>query len=486
MFNMFNKVTTLYIDDTSLKLLVARGEQVKKQATLPLEPGLVKDGVVVDEATVAAKIKGFLKAQRVSGRNVVVGLSGLHCLFRVITLPPLSGAQLAEAVWWEAKRVLPVPLEELYLSWQVIPTSREETQIFLATLPRNAADTIIKTLREAGVKTKLIDLAPLALARAASSPTAIIVDVQSTEIGIVVMVDGVLQLIRSLSPPSKALSLQDKFATIREEIERTIKFYNSSHPEKPLEPSLPIFASGELGEEPQTCQSLADELNYSVVPLLSPLKYPEGLSPTQYMVNIGLALKKLSLGKRARFSLENLNVLPEVYRPKPIPFTKVLVSLGIIMAVGLLVFLAILTRNATADTALLQTQVDEANNLVKQTQEEQQSQREAIAELETQVAELEATRDVFRGIFSDFSSQQLAVNEDLVEAIDTKPSGVGLISITHASALLTISGTSTNETPILDYASALKGSGRFSQVIISVVEKTETGMNFTLTLMTRG
>lgn len=482
MFNMFNKVTTLYIDDTSLKLLVARGEQVQKWATLPLEPGLIKDGVVVDGTKVAAKIKGFLKAQRVSGRNVVVGLSGLHCLFRVTTLPPLLGAQLAEAVRWEAKRVLPVPLEELYLSWQVIPTSGEETQIFLTALPQNAADTIINTLREAGIKPNLIDLAPLALARAVSEATAIIVDVRSTEVDIVVMVEGVLQLIRSLSLPRKALSLQDKLATIREELERTIKFYNSSHPEKPIEPSLPIFASGELGEEPQACQTLADELNYSVVPLSSPLKYPEGLSPTQYMVNIGLALKKLPLGKRASVSLVNLNVLPEVYQPKPIPFTKVLVSLGIIVAVGLLVFLAILTRDAAADTALLQTQVDEANTLMKQTQEEQQSQREAIAELETQVAELEATRDVFRGIFSDFSSQQLAVNEDLVKAIDTKPSGVGLISITHDGGELTISGTSTNETPILDYASALKGSGRFSQVIITAVEKTETGMNFTLTL----
>ncbi len=327
------RVTTLYIDDVSLKLLVARGNKVTKCATLPLESGLVSDGVVVDRTKVAAKIKELFKAQGVGGRKVITGLSGLHCLFRVITLPQLPESMLAEAISWEAKTALPVPLEELYISWQVIPTHEKETQVFLAALPRNDTDALIETLREAGIKPYLMDLAPLTLARVAGEATAIIVDVRSTEIDIVIIIEGVPQLIRTLHLPRKATSLQEKLPKIREELKRTIKFYNSSHSEKPLEPGLPIYASGELGEEPQACQSLADELNYSVLPLASPLMFPEDLAPTRYMVNIGLALKKLRLEKRAGLSLVNLNVLPEVYQPKPPSLTKVLIRLGIIMAI---------------------------------------------------------------------------------------------------------------------------------------------------------
>ncbi len=479
------KVVTLYIDDTSLKLLVAEGEQVKKWATLPLEPGLIRDGVVVDGTKVADKIKELLKAQGVGGRKVIVGLSGLHCLFRVLALPRLPEEMLAEGVWWEAKRVLPVPLEELYMSWQIIPAPEEETQVFLAALPRNAVDTVIETLREAGVKPYLMDLAPLALARVANRATAIIVDVRSTEVDIVVMVEGVPQLIRTLSLPSEALSLQDKLPSVKEELERTIKFYNSSHQENPLESGIPIFASGELGEETQACQSLADELNYSVLPLSSPVKCPEGSSLTQCMVNIGLALKGLPLGKRASFSLVNLNVLPEVYRPKPISLTKALVLLSIIVAVGLLVPSVMLVQNAAADKALLQAQVNAANNRLEQKQAEQQLQKEAIAGLETEVAELEITRDAFTGVFRDFGRYQEIVNGDLEETIGTLPSSVDLSSITHASAELTISGVSPSETQILDYAEALRDSARFSQVIISTIVKTEDGMSFTLTLRAR-
>ena len=92
---MAKKVVTLYIDDTSLRLLVARGDRVKKWATLPLESGLVRDGVVVDEAKVAAKIKELFKSQKVSPKNVVTGMSGLNSLSQLITLPHLPEAMFS-------------------------------------------------------------------------------------------------------------------------------------------------------------------------------------------------------------------------------------------------------------------------------------------------------------------------------------------------------------------------------------------------------
>ena len=39
---------TLYIEDTDIKLLVASDKQVQKWARLPLDPGLVRDGVIIE------------------------------------------------------------------------------------------------------------------------------------------------------------------------------------------------------------------------------------------------------------------------------------------------------------------------------------------------------------------------------------------------------------------------------------------------------
>ena len=37
----------LFIEDSAVKLLVARGRRVEKWAKLPLEPGLVSDGLIL-------------------------------------------------------------------------------------------------------------------------------------------------------------------------------------------------------------------------------------------------------------------------------------------------------------------------------------------------------------------------------------------------------------------------------------------------------
>jgi type IV pilus assembly protein PilM len=490
---MAKEVVTLYIDDISLRLLVVKGKQVEKWAELPLEPGLVKDGLIIAEAeaVVAAKIVELLEAQEVKTRRIITGLSGLHSLFRLLSLPPLPKAMLAEAVRQEAAKEMSVPLQNLHLSWQVIPSPGEETQVFLAALPRNTADAMLRTLNLAGVDPYLMDIAPLALARVADEATAIIVDVRTTEFDIVIMVDGIPQPIRSLSLPHEAVSEQEKLAIIKEELDRTIKFYNSSHPNKPLDPSLPIFVSGELAQNPEACQSLANELGYSMATFPSPLDCTEDLAPSQYMVNIGLALKEISLpGVAANFSVVNLNVLPRVYQPKPRSLAKILIVPTIIIAIGLLVPLVMLIQNTAAKTESLQTQLDTTNQLLTEKQAEWQAQNQAltedIAELETQIAEAEVSRDALTAATSSLNNLRLEVNDDLSETTRVLPAAIKLTRINYFGDGLTISGVAPSETEVLTYASYLRASNLFSQVVISSMEKTEDKMNFTLILNHRG
>ena len=61
---MAKRVTTLFIRDTVINLLVMKGRQVEKWASLPLEPGLVSQGLIVDEARVADEVKQLFKKER--------------------------------------------------------------------------------------------------------------------------------------------------------------------------------------------------------------------------------------------------------------------------------------------------------------------------------------------------------------------------------------------------------------------------------------
>jgi len=94
---MANKVTTLFIEDTAIRLLVARGRHAEKWASVPLEPGLVIHGQVQDKVRLAEKLKETFRWANV-GNRVILGLSEPGSLYRIISLPKLPDAILPEAI----------------------------------------------------------------------------------------------------------------------------------------------------------------------------------------------------------------------------------------------------------------------------------------------------------------------------------------------------------------------------------------------------
>ncbi len=480
---MFKKVVTLYIDDASLKLLVAQGRGIKKWAGLSLEPGLVRDGVISDPALLADMLKGLLNTQGVRTRNVIVGLSGLHCLSRVITLPNLPKAVVAEAVTREAERLLPVALEEFYISWQIIDSSSQGMRVFLAACPRNATDILIETLRQAGIKPYFMDIASLALARVASRATAILVDNRVGVSDIVIMVRGVPELIRSLSLLTEDMPSQGKLSVVREELERTIKFYNSNNPEKSLDSDVPVYVSGELSDEPELLQSLSEELGHPVSSLVSPLKCPEELDVTRYAVNIGLALRELSPGKVAGKTAVNLNVLPKARQSKPPSLAKVLIPAGLIVAIGLLVSLVMVVQDTTAATASVNEELDSTNQIMKQRLTLEKSQNKDIAGLQEKVTKLETTNNTYASLLDSYSSQQEMVNGDLIVAVGKLSGSISLTAIDRRGNILTISGLAQSDVDVLAYARSLDDTGRFSKTTITTRVLEEDGViDFTIVL----
>jgi type IV pilus assembly protein PilM len=473
---MAKEIVTLYIDDNSIRLLVTHGEEIMKWAELPLEPGQVKNAVVIKETEVAAKIKQLFEVQNVKTRKVNVGVSGLYCPSRLITLPPLPKAMLDEAVKREAKRVLPVPLEQVYLSWQTIPSTEGRQQIFLVAILHKIVDPLIEVLHKAGIKPEYLDLKPLLLARLVKEATTVIVNIQPTEFDIVILVDGIPQTIDTVSFRGKNLSLQDKLPMIRDEINRTIKFYNSDNQEKPLVPSVPIFTSIALDDEVELCQYLSDKLGHPVLPLSSPLTCPQGLDPNRYMVNIGLALKTLSPGEEAVHSIVNLNMLPTAYLPEPISLTKILALPGAAVAIGLLIFLVISILSTSADITSMRSQLDTNNQLLQQ----KLPQRE---ELMKNIKEAETSYNNFNTIVNSLDKQNSGINGGLEETVNSLPSTISLNSISDTSGILNIQGRSQNERELLSYLTKLDASGRFAKITISKMSKTAGGgIDFILVL----
>lgn len=473
---MARGIVTLFIRDTSINLLVMKAKQIEKWASLPLEPGLVSQGLIVDEAQVADKVKQLFKETGAQTQRVIIAVGGHDSLYRVVTLPELPEAVLPEAVKREARRTIPTPLEEVYLAYQKLPSpTKGECRIFLATCPRNLVDALVRTLHQAGVTPYIMDLAPLALCRIPNEVRSIIVNARLEHLDVMVLADRVPQVIRRLRLPGETESLEERLPLIAEEFKRTVSFYNSSHIDKSLDETVPVFVCGDLVEKPETWESVVSGAGYPVSPLPSPVELPEGFSANEFMVNIGLALKELLPEKEeANFSLVNFNALPEAYVPPGFSVARVLVPVAVAIGIGLIIFGVVFVQHNRAYTGDLQSQLEAIQSSVNQKQGE-------ITALNTQVESVGAIADELDSRITTLAQDRANMYLDLREIKTLKPADLLLDSIADSGNSITVTGTAPKVGLIYGYARALRGSPRFSSVWVSSVSGGGTTFTFALT-----
>ena len=481
---------SLYIEDTEIKLLVTNGNQIEKWASLMLDAGLVSEGVILDETRVAESVKQLFKLQEVADTNVVVGISGLNSVFRVISIPEVPQNLLSEAVSNEAGRILPMPLSQVYISYQQLPSPKGELRLFLAAYPRNSTDVLLSVIHKAGLKPQMMDLAPLALARCINTNRAIIVNAWLTFVDIIVLSERIPVVIRSLSLPVEETSLEEKLQAVAEEINRTITFYNSTYQDKPLDKTTGIFVSGNISSEPEKLQYL-EKLGYPVSALKPPVVYKDVFDPAQYMVNIGLALKKqLPGGAGNQYSIIDLEALPQAYRPAGFSWTRVFIPVGAAVAVGVLIYGALAVTSIRNNTSSL---VQQYNDLQAQIVRLRADKAQALKAIAAQVAESKTLSDESVAIEGEIvkaqqdevlfnkylSSLKLGLDNadrNLREVVSTKPSGVDITSVEYQDGGVVLNGVASSESLILTYARALRTGGRFELVTVSSIESLPEGL----------
>ncbi len=474
---------SMFIDDTSIKFLKIKKDVITRWVDIPLEPGLVNDGVINSPDVVADKIRTYIQGQKIDSDQIIVGFSGLHCLSRVMQMPKVSDKKVIdEAVRYEAANNLPVPVENVYLAWQAIKSAGEELNVFFVAYTRDIVDSLVNTLQKAGIRRGLMDLAPLAITNVVDQKTAAVIDVRNSGLDIVVMIDGVPQLIRSLPLP-KEKSLAEKLPVIRDEMERTIKFYTNEKPQI-TNGVLPVFISGIVQDDPDIYKTLIESLSFSVSPAVAPLPYPQGLDPAHYAVNIGLILKKMGINGAAAVSQVNLNALPQIYRPQPFHMTTALGVSGTIFAVAVVIAGVFFVKSASNEVDSLRTRIATVNTSLTHKLSQQKTLTESISSLQKQLDESQAALDAFYDAQKSVGTQQDIVNGDLaVTSANLEANGIVLVDLRHDGEKLTITGIAPGEAEILSYAGILKDSGRYSSVnVTDISQEKDQGLKFILSL----
>ncbi len=477
---MAKQQVSIFIDDASISVLVSKGRQPEKWTIVPLEPGLVKEGVVQDQPAVAEKIKEAWHNSKIMRRRVAVGVSGLNCLYQMMLLPELAEALRTEAISREAAQSLGIPLEGVYLSWQVLSIDHGQMKVYLAVLPKDKVDSVVATLKLANLRPTIMDIKPLCLARAASEPRAIVVETSQDALDIVVLGDGIPEVVRSLqlAPGTPA---GERIGILRSEMERSISFYNAAHLDKPIDVTVPVLVSGDLVGQESEMTSLAGPRERPVRALESPLVGTEGFEHSKYVTCIGLAIKGILAVETGTLSnsVVNFDALPEIYRIKKQSLADIMwlpsVLVGVVV-VGMGIWGITYLKGENAD---LQAQRDSINRTIA----EQKVSSQDVKTMEEQVASATTPAAALTALMAQLDSGRTSVTDDLgVITRYAAESGIYLESVNYEADGVRISGIAETADEVLQYGWLLRDSGGFSTVRIPTVTDSEDGVTFSMEL----
>ena len=114
--------------------------------TAKFDVGAQQDGVIAQPEIIAKAAHDLFKHHligTVNTRRVVMALPAYRTFTRSLELPKLEGKELKEAVELEVEQYISMPLDELYLDYQVIRQTEDVTELFVVAVPQKIVDSYL-------------------------------------------------------------------------------------------------------------------------------------------------------------------------------------------------------------------------------------------------------------------------------------------------------------------------------------------------------
>lgn len=124
----------------------------------------------LDDQTLINGLKRLLERGKFSTKDVIASISSFLTFTTIIELPYLSEKDLGRAIPFEARKYIPIPLQEVVLDWSIINAKQvgdhTNVEVFLAAVPKEQTERYKNIFISAGLNLKALELENIALSRA--------------------------------------------------------------------------------------------------------------------------------------------------------------------------------------------------------------------------------------------------------------------------------------------------------------------------------
>jgi type IV pilus assembly protein PilM len=279
-------------EGATLRLLSFSNGKVVGWASMPLDERGWRGGQIQDPLAMGMALEEAFDRFALPRQRVAWALPGFQATTRVLDLPRLRGDELKAAVTEEMDRALGAGAADCYLYWQRLTGRIRQRTVFVLAIPRTTVLTSLEALEAANLRPLTMDLRPLALARGVGRPDAIVVNLEDGSLDLVVVERGLPTLVRSLPLLGAAALREAAQNRLVEETERSLAYYDDLNPDHPLDVDVPVYLTGSLATGIALAERLRAVTRHPIGRLAVPVQRPPDFPLTDYLVNLGLALKQ--------------------------------------------------------------------------------------------------------------------------------------------------------------------------------------------------
>ena len=297
----------LDIGTTGVRLVKLHGHDkiktLQTYAYMPIDYKVAISDSRTDQQQVAQAIKALISKSGLKTKNVAVNLPSQKVFTTIVDMDRLSREELAKTIKYQADSLIPTPLADSKLDWELLgdsPQDKTKVEVLLSSVANDYAESRLDLLETIGLNVIAFEPDGLNLARSLTDPNSkqpqMILDMGHTATDLVIVVSGSPRLTRSIPTGNEAiikaaiqnLNIDDsqarqfvsKFGLNQQklegqifhaisgtvdmlmgEVDKSIKFFNTRYNEQKLER---IIVTGGAATLPEFPIYLANKFNINV------------------------------------------------------------------------------------------------------------------------------------------------------------------------------------------------------------------------------
>ncbi|OHA47681.1 MAG: hypothetical protein A2806_03640 [Candidatus Terrybacteria bacterium RIFCSPHIGHO2_01_FULL_48_17] len=157
------------------------------------------------DTDVAGLIREICGEAKVKGKRASMSIPVFSSFFALLEIPKMGDRELAQAVPFQARQIVPVPISEVFLDWEIVGEQkradlRDHTQdrflVLIVAVPREVVDKFVRISKAAGIVLDELEVETFSLARALApkgSGTVLLADVGARATSVSIIEDGTVR-----------------------------------------------------------------------------------------------------------------------------------------------------------------------------------------------------------------------------------------------------------------------------------------------------